>query len=365
MKLAIEGGTPVREELLQFHKPSVSYAEVNKIRSVLLSGWLTYGSKCKQLEDKIKSYTRFKHCIVLNSCTSGLILAVSLLKGESDTIQTSDNTFIATANAIELNGQKTELLDINPRTLNMIDPTKDSIIVNYGGNIKHIRRKTGFVIEDSAHSFVPKRRQFKSDITLFSFYSTKTMTTGTGGAICWDKNLDEEQVRSLCLHGLTTKALDRYKTGSLDYDCKQPGNNLLMDDIHAAIGLCQIQNIANFTERRLEIAKRYIKAFKHSNVSLPVKFIENKVFHLFPVLVKNKEFFMKALRAEGIATSSHFKPLHRFTYYKKKYNLTDEQFPMSSYVYDKEVSLPIYPSMTESDVDDVIKAVRKLGEPVC
>jgi UDP-4-amino-4,6-dideoxy-N-acetyl-beta-L-altrosamine transaminase len=391
-KPALAGGRPVRENFLPAFKPFINDAEINEVIDTLKSGWITTGPKVKLFEEEVQEFIGSKHAIAVSSCTSALHLSlVAYGVGSGDEVITTPFTFASTINVIIHQGAKPVFVDIDRETYNIdvtriedniTEKTRAIIPVHYAGHpcemddLMEIAQKYDLIIiEDAAHAFsaLYKGRKIGTigHITCFSFYATKNLTTGEGGMITTNDDEVAEKVRMLRLHGMSRDAWKRYTSkGSWYYEVVYPGYKYNMTDIQAALGLAQLRKINHMQRRREEIAKMYNEAFDDlTEVIIPqVKDYVRHSWHLYPILLEtnllkiNRNTFIEALKAENIGTSVHFIPIHLHPYYREKYGFKQGDFPNAEYVYEREISLPIYPSMTDEDVETVITAVKKIVE---
>ena len=331
-----------------------------------------------------------KHAVAVNSGTAALHLALDAIGiSEGDEVIVPAMTFAATAEVVLYFKAKPVLVDCQRDTLNL-DPTqieaaitsktKAIIPVHFGGQpcemdrILDIAKKHNLrVIEDAAHA-LPASDHGRTigtigDITCFSFYATKTITTGEGGMATTENSEWAERMRMMSLHGISHDAWKRYtKEGSWYYEILYPGFKYNLTDIAAAIGIEQLKKCNEFWEARQRIAMNYAKAFADlQEIQLPT--CRNDVqhaWHLFVIQLNlerlkiNRNQFIEALREKEIGTSVHFIPLHLHPYYRDKFGYKPEDFPNASAVFERIISLPIYPKMTEGNVRDVIVAVRQL-----
>lgn len=380
----------VRAKFLPFALPSIDNEEIKEVIDTLKSGWITTGPKTHMFEEKIKKYIGANHVIAVNSCTSALHLSlvVSGIK-QGDEVITTPLTFASTANTIVHQGAKPVFVDIkrdtyniDPRKIeeNISDKTKAIIPVHYAGQpcemneILKIAEKNDLkVIEDAAHAIGAEYHGKKigtiGDITCFSFYATKNITTGDGGAVVANNDEIAEKIRILSLHGMSKDAWKRYSSkGSWYYEITYPGYKYNMTDIQAALGLHQIDKLDEFIKIRKKYCIMYNMGFKDMEEIITPYVKENvkHVRHLYPILIKpellkiNRNKFIEALREENIGTSVHFIPLHLHPFYREKYGYVVGDYPNAEYVYNNLISLPLYPKMTEEDVYDVITAIKKL-----
>lgn len=389
-KLAILGGKPVRNDFLPPFRPTVGDEEINEVIDTLKSDWVTTGPKTHEFEKMFKEYIGCKYAIALNSCTAGLHLSlVATGIDEGDEVITSPFTFAATVNVIVHQGAKPVFVDIRTDTYN-IDPkkieaaisekTKAIICVHYAGQpcdmdeIMAIAKKHNLlVIEDAAHALSATYKGKKigtiGDVTAFSFYATKIITTAEGGMVTTDDDNLAEKIGLLSLHGMSKDAWKRYSSeGSWYYEVLYPGYKYNMTDIQASMGIQQLKKLDKLQEARKAIARLYTNAFRDMpEITKP--YIGEGVepsWHLYPVLINtdllkiDRDKFIEALRAENIGTSVHFIPIHLHPYYRDRFGFKRGDFPNAEYVYERIISLPLYPRMTERDAEDVVVAVKRI-----
>lgn len=389
-KPALEGGDPVRAEFLPFGLPLLGKEEEEEVVETLKSGWLTTGPRTKRLEEDFKDYIGCKHTICVNSCTAALHLAlVALGIGEGDEVITSPVTWPATANVIIHAGAVPVFADVEKDTLN-IDPekieekitskTKAIIPVHMAGQpcdmdrIHKIAKKHKlFVIEDAAHAIGAEYKGRKigtlSDITCFSFYPIKNMTTIEGGLITTDNDEWADNMRINSLHGVSKDAWKRYSSSEfIHHEVVYPGFKYNMSDIQAAIGIHQLKRLEGFIDRRRDITNMYNDAFKSTH-AIEVPSVSKDIkhaYHLYIVVLNTDELkvdrdvIMQAINKENIGTGLHFRSLHVQQYYKDSFGHKAEDLPAANYLSDRILSLPLYPKMTRYDVDSVIKTVNKV-----
>lgn len=403
---------------LPFALPDVDDAEMQQIKEALDSGWVTTGPKTKQFETEFAQAVGAKHAVAVNSCTAAMHLtleAIGLRPG--DEVITTPYTFAATAEVIRYFDAKPVLVDVDPRCLN-IDPTqiegaitprtKAIIPVHIAGlpaemdAIAAIATQHGLpIVEDAAHAFPSKYkgRMIGSAVSdqssvighqsllgeedlppatchlqhaaCFSFYATKTLTTGEGGMICTDDDALAERCRIMALHGISKDAWKRYTAeGSWYYEIVAPGYKYNMTDIAAGMGLAQLAKAERMALRRQEIAGRYSHAFDSvPQVQTPHDRSDcQHAWHLYMLRLNlglwriDRAQFVEELKRRNIGTSVHFIPLHLHPYYRDTYGYRPEDFPVACREYQREISLPIYSKMTDQDVQDVINAVLDIVE---
>jgi len=371
---------------IKFHRPSIGKEEKKKVLEVLKSGWLTMGEKTVEFEDNFSKYIGCKHSISVNSCTAALHLALAAIGlKEGDEVIIPDMTFTATAEVITYFKAKPIIVDIKEGDL-LIDPekikkaitkkTKAVIPVHYGGQpcdmdeiIDIAKKHNLYVIDDSAHCLPAYYKNKKigtiGDITCFSFYATKTITTGEGG-MCTTENYEwAEKIKILRLHGISKDAWKRYsKEGNWYYEVVEAGFKYNLTDIQAAIGIEQLKKADYFYEKRKEIAEFYIENFKNLKGLRTIELHKDRTnsWHLFPIFLDldylkiSRNEFIEKLKERGIQTSVHFIPLHKHPFYKSL-GYKEKDFPVSEKVYNQIISLPIYPSLNKKEVNYVIENI--------
>lgn len=390
-KPAIEGGKKTRKKgQLSPFPYSFGKEEINEVVDTLKSGWITTGPKTHKFEEMVKKYVGCKYIVALNSCTAGLHLSlIAAGVGHGDEVITTPFTFAATANVILHVGAKPVFVDIQKGTFN-IDPslikkaitkkTKAIMPVHYGGHpcdmdeILAIAKKHNLVvIEDAAHAIGAKYKGKNigtiSDYTSFSFYATKNITTAEGGMVCLKNESAEKKIKIMSLHGMDRNAWKRYgKGGYWYYEIKYPGFKYNMTDIQASMGIWQLKKLDKFISKRERVARFYNKSFKDlPEVKVPLvrKYVKH-ARHLYSIMLDldkikiDRDQFFKALDAENIGTSVHFIPVHLHPYYRDKFNFKRGDYPNAEYVFDRIISLPMNPTMTKKDMQDVVNAVRKI-----
>ena len=380
----------MNSKFIPFHKPAIGEDEIQSVVETLRSGWLTTGYKVKSFEENFARYVGAQYAVAVNSGTAALHLgldAVDLKEGDEVILPTM--TFAATAEVVLYFKAKPVLVDCQRDTLN-IDPTqieaaitprtKVVIPVHMAGQpcdmtqILNIAHQHGLcVVEDAAHALPAddrgKRIGTIGDITCFSFYATKTITTGEGGMVTTASEAWAERMRIMSLHGISHDAWKRYtKEGSWYYEVLYPGFKYNLTDIAAAIGIEQLKKCDRFWQARERIALLYQHGFADlAEIQLPTcRENAQHAWHLFVIQLNlerlkiTRNEFIEALREQSIGTSVHFIPLHLHPYYRDRFGYKPEDFPNASAVFDRIVSLPIYPGMTESDVEKVIEAVTNI-----
>jgi perosamine synthetase len=377
-------------EFLPFHKPDIGEAEAEAVLDTLRSGWLTTGPKVKKFEADFAKYVGCSHAVAVNSGTAALHLALDAIGvKEGDEIIVPAMTFAATAEVIFYLKAKPVLVDCEADTLNLyterieaaITPrTKAIIPVHLAGQPCEMNRILEIaklhklkVIEDAAHALPASYRDKKigtiGDVTCFSFYATKTITTGEGG-MATTENLEwANRMRMMSLHGISLDAWDRYKEkGSWYYEIVRPGYKYNLTDIAAALGIEQLKRCDDFYQARRRIAAQYHEAFAElPEIQPPTSAPDMQhAWHLYVIQLNlerlriNRQEFIKALKSQNIGTSVHFIPLHLHPFYRDTFGYRPADFPQATATFERIISLPIYPKMAEANVHDVIIAVRKL-----
>ena len=381
-----------RENFLPFHSPVIGEREIAAVVEVLKSGWLTTGAKVREFERDFCRFIGCSHAVAVNSGTAALHLAlaaIGLKPGDEVILPTM--TFAATAEVVLYFGAKPVLVDCEPDTLNMdsahlgaalTSKTRAIIPVHFGGQSCDMERILKFahehdlrVIEDAAHalpsSFHGRRVGTIGDITCFSFYATKTITTGEGGMATTENPQWADKMRMLSLHGISHDAWNRYSAeGSWYYEILTPGYKYNLTDLAACLGIEQLKQCDEFYQRRQSIAAAYDHGFADlAEIQTPVCRPDvQHAWHLYVIQLQldrlrtDRHDFVEALREKNIGTSVHFIPLHRHPYYRDTFGYRPEDFSSASAVFERIISLPIYPKMSDEDVEDVIAAVRSIVE---
>jgi len=375
---------PVRAEFLPFCLPTIGAAEKEEILAVLDSGWLTAGSVAARFEEALAEYVGAQRVVALSSCTAALHLSLLAAGvGAGDEVIVPSLTFCSTVNVIVHCGARPVFADVDPANLTIAPAEVERLItgktravvpVHYAGYpcemdaIREIASAHGAkVIEDAAHALGAryKDRMIGSvgDATCFSFYPTKTITTGEGGALATDDADLAERVRLLSLHGMTRDAWQRYTSAaSWQYQVSVPGFKYNTTDLEAALGLRQLERVEEFIEARETLWAEYVARLSGlDEISLPLLPPSGRhARHLFVVQLKlgcrvSRDELVERLRAENIGTSVHFLPVHMQPYYRKLF--PDVSLPVTESAFERILSLPLYPRMTEGDVADVTEAL--------
>jgi dTDP-4-amino-4,6-dideoxygalactose transaminase len=382
---------------LPFALPEIGEEEINEVVDTLRSGWVTTGPKARRFEGDFAAFlgdeTRGErlHCIAVNSATAGLHLALEALGiGPGDEVITTTHTFTATAEVVRYLGADVKLVDIDPATLN-IDPaaveaaitprTKCIMPVHYAGlaadmpAILDIARRHGLkVVEDAAHALPTTSGgqlvgTLGSDVTVFSFYANKTITTGEGGMLVTRDAALAQRAKVMRLHGISRDAFDRFtsKVPSWYYEVIAPGFKYNLTDIAAALGLQQLKKALRFQEQREAIALAYQAGLASLPLQLPSgpKKGDLHSWHLYVVRLKDgggvsRDAVVQHLHERGIGCSVHYVPLHVQPYWRDRYGLKQEWFPHSQYAYERLISLPVHTRMGAPEVARVVAALSEV-----
>lgn len=379
-----------------FFKASIGKEEEDAVLKVLRSGWLTTGKEAAAFEKEFAEKINVPYAFAVNSNTSGMILAMEacgVKKGNA--VITTPYTFVSTAtSACHLGAEvyfadtEKETYSISPDSIRKILESPEGknvaaiVPVHIGGNVCNMEKITALakqynvkVIEDCAHSFPSKTSSGYAgalgDCGVFSFYATKTITTGEGGMITVKDENIAGRISTMRLHGMNRDAWDRYTSpkASWEYDIVAPGYKSNLPDILAALGRVQLSRACEFYEKRKVHAQKYNRAFKDFDfIKLPPD-LQGNAWHLYLMrldltkLKCSRDVFAKELQNLGIGISVHFIPLFHFTYWKNRYSeFTAENFPNAQQHYIETISIPLWPDMTDEMTNYVIECVKKTGE---
>ena len=399
------------EKAVPFFRPDLGDAEIDEVVATLRSGWLTSGPRVKRFETEFAAAVRGAHAVAVNSCTAALHLAVEALglkAGQVVAIPTM--TFAATGEVLRYLGALPLLVDCEPSTQNMdLDdlerkvaalragrlpgafppdaPVVGVIPVHVGGFLMDVgavqaaaKRHGLWVVEDAAHAFpaawrasaaAPWQRcgEGTADVSCFSFYANKTITTGEGGMAVTGRSDLAERMRLMSLHGLSHDAWERYSGGrSWDYRIIAPGFKYNLTDVAAAIGLVQLARAETLRAERERIAGRYRAALEGvEEIELPpISADRVHSWHLFPIRLRldrlqiDRNAFLEELRDRGVGFSVHWRPLHLHPYYREVFGWTPQHLPAATAVWERLVSLPLFPGMSEDEIVRVTQSVAEL-----
>jgi dTDP-4-amino-4,6-dideoxygalactose transaminase len=354
---------------------------------VIRSRWLTMGSVTQEFEQAFAGLLGVKHALAVSNCTHALHLAcLSLGIGPGDEVILPSLTFVATANAVLYTGaevcfadiQSLDDLTIAPREIekNITGRTKAIMVMHYGGYpcqmqaiLEIARRHNLAVIEDAAHApgatLAGRALGTWGDVGCFSFFSNKNLATGEGGMLVTNRDDIAGRVKLLRSHGMTSLTWDRHQGHAYSYDVVELGNNYRIDEMRAALGLAQLHKLERNNARRGQLTGHYRKALLGSSVQIPfADSAGHPAYHLLPVLLpldSDRQGFMEHMRAAGIQTSIHYPPVHHFSYYRRRYpGIT---LPVTEAAAAREVTLPLYPTLSDSEVNYVLKTIQEIITP--
>ena len=379
-------------EFLPFALPEIGEEEIAEVAAVLRSGWVTTGPRARQFEADFAGFLGGAvETVAVNSATAGLHLALEALGvGPGDQVITCTHTFTATAEVIRYLGAEPVLVDVDWNTLCIdvaavaaaITPrTRVIIPVHFGGRAAEmapllaLAQRHGLrVVEDAAHALPATCGgqlvgTLASDITVFSFYANKTMTTGEGGMLVTRDPALARRARTMRLHGISRDAFDRFtaKVPSWYYEVVAPGFKYNLTDIAAALGIHQLRKLQQFQAARARIAAAYDEAFADLPLSLPPQPAagDQHAWHLYVIRLHadagvTRDAMIDGLFGKGIGCSVHYIPLHLQPYWRDSLNLEPAMFPVSQRCFEQGLSLPIYSRMTDADVARVITGVREI-----
>jgi dTDP-4-amino-4,6-dideoxygalactose transaminase len=380
---------------IPFAKVSCKGNEFDYLKEVIESGWLTTAGKAQKFEELFAQKVGATYACAVNSCTAALHLGIEALGVQSgDKVFVPSMTFTASAEVVRYLGADPVFLDVEYGT-SLLTPAiledaikehpevKYLVVVHFGGQsaemtnenqtgILGICRKHGIkILEDAAHafpaSFEGQMVGSMGDITCFSFYANKTITTGEGGMLTTNDETLYKRVKVMRLHGINRDVWDRFTSDkpSWEYDVVAPGYKYNMPDVNAAIGLAQMEQADAFREGRMEVARFYYENLSSCDwIDLPMLKVgmNEHAWHLFPLVLNaqsrvSRNRFIELMAEAGIGTSVHYKPLFHMTYYKETYQLHAKDFPNAERIWQGTVSLPIFPGLTKNELDYIVKTI--------
>lgn len=388
-----------------FFKPSFSDEEKKAVCDVIDSGWLTTGNVTHDFEKEFADFVGAKHALAVNSNTSGTILAMEACGVNAGKIViTTPYTFVSTAaSALHLNAdvifadteadsysiapKKIEEILEKLKTEGKIESVAAIVPVHIGGNLCDMEKITSlakkysteknkiYVIEDCAHAFPSRTKSgfagTLGDAGVFSFYATKTITTGEGGMVTTNDDALAKRITQMRLHGMDRDAWDRYTSdkASWEYDIIAPGFKSNLPDVLSAIGRVQLRKADLFFEKRKKIVKKYNEAFKDCDfLTLPPDG-EGNAWHLYMIQLNIEKLdctrneFAKELQSSGLGISMHFIAIYNFSYWKERYpEFTPKKFPNAQKHYERSITIPLWPDMTEEMADYVVETVIQTGK---
>lgn len=390
--LALYGGKPVRKDILPYGHQWIDEDDIAAVAAALRGEWITQGPTVEAFERKVAEYCGAQYAVAMSSGTAALhaaCLAAGI--GPGDEAITTPITFAATANAVLYCGGRPVFADIRPDTLT-IDPkdierritprTRAILPVDFAGlpsdmdSIREIAERHGLVvIEDAAHSlgarYKGRRVGSLADMTVFSFHPVKHITTGEGGMVLTDNKVLYDRLRRIRHHGIVrAPSQEGAQWKAWYYEIPEIGYNFRLTDFQCALGISQMKKLDAFVARRREIADKYRRALADLEaLKLPVEPEEyESSYHIFVVqlvlehLRADRDTIFDALRAEGIGVNVHYVPVHLHPYYRERFGYAPGSYPCAEAYFERALTLPLFPAMTEQDVTDVITAVRKVLE---
>lgn len=390
-KLAINGGKPVREKMLPYGHQWIGEEDIAAVTAILQSDWLTTGPKVSEFEREFAGSVGAKEAVAVSNGTAALHAAMYALGiGPMDEVIVSPMTFAASANCIAFQCGAPVFSDVDANTL-LLEPskinlkvtprTKAIVAVDYAGqpcDYDALRKLTDKyelkLVADSCHSLgaIYKGRKVGSlaDLNIFSLHPVKHITTGEGGVITTDDSELARKMRIFRNHGISSDHRQREKEGSWYYEMIDLGFNYRLTDFQCALGISQLQKLPGWIDRRRKIAGCYDNAFKNSSIIKPLGKNPDTIhaYHLYVIklntalLKATRSEIFSALRAEGIGVNVHYIPVHLHPFYREKFGTALGLCPIAEQCYEQIISLPIFPRMSEDDIDDVVNAVFKVTE---
>lgn len=388
-KLAIEGGAPVRRDLLPYGSQAIDDEDIASVVEVLRSEWLTTGPKVEEFERAFAVATGSREAVAVSNGTAALHAAMHALDIKpGDEVIATTMTFAASVNAIVYQGGTPVFTDVDPETL-LICPrqveakitarTKAIVAVDYAGQpadydaLQTIADRHNLsIIADACHaiggSYKSRAVGSLADLSTFSFHPVKHITTGEGGMITTDDAELAGRMRTFRNHGITTDHRQRAEQGGFFYEQIELGYNYRLTDFQCALGLSQLRKLPGFVLRRQELAARYDAAFADLPAvrALRVRPDVSHAYHLYVVmfdlerLTADRATIFAALRAEGVGANVHYIPVHLHPFYRARFGTRPGMLPVAEAAYERIITLPMFPTMTDGDADDVIAAVAKV-----
>lgn len=382
---------------LPFALPDLGQEEIDEVVDSMRSGWITTGPKAARFEDEFRKYVGSRHAFAVNSATSGLHLALDAIGIErGDKVVTTPYTFTATSEVVRYFDADPIYCDIDERTLNIDTQTLESVveaaIAQHGrkvkaimpvhiagqacdmGKILEIARRHGLrVVEDAAHAlpttFEGRMVGTMSDVTVFSFYATKTLATAEGGMVVTEDDELARRIKVMRLHGFNRDAWDRYNSpkASWYYEIVAPGYKYNMPDMAAAMGLHQLAKCERFAARRKAMAERYDRELSGlDGIQLPhvERRADRHAWHLYVIQMNPqwRDAFFEKMKEHGIGCSVHFIPLHLQPYWRDRYGFVPESFPHALAAFQRVMSLPLYTKMSDDDQTRVVDALKAVHQ---
>ncbi len=392
-ELAVHGGKPAAPKMILFGEPKIGEEEIEEVVATLRSGWIGTGPKTKEFENRFADYVGVRHAVAVSSCTGALHLSLFVSGiGPGDEVITTPLTFTATVNAIMHVGATPVFVDVDPETFNL-DPerveakitprTKAILPVHFGGLSNDMnalttiaRKHKLIVIEDAAHAvggvYDGKKIGSSGNLTCFSFYANKNLTTAEGGMITLNDAGLKKKLEMLRLHGMEVDAWKRYKVTRLIHSrVIYPGFKYNLTDFQSSLGLHQLKKLEAFLTIRERYAAMYDEAFRElfglRFQFRPTDLRNNRhALHLYVILLDlenlsvSRDEFVYALRMENIGAAIHYTALHMEPYYQKTFNLGAGNLPVAEWISERTLTLPLSPALSEDDIHNVIRGFKKV-----
>lgn len=358
--------------------PALGREEIEALKAVIESGWITMGERVSAFENRFAELHGAPSAAAVDSCTAGLHLCLAALGiGEGDEVIVPSLTFVATVNAVlytratpvfvDVESEDRPHISIEAAKRKITPKTRAVIVMHYAGYLadmdswREFADKHGIaLVEDAAHAPGVDGVGVKSDASAFSFFSNKNITTAEGGMVLARDPKVLERVRLMRAHGMTATTLDRYKGHAHSYDVVELGYNYRMDELRAAVGLVQLERLAEWNERRRELTALYRRALAGiEGVRVPFDERDKTSAHIMPVLLPDgtdRRAVMDGMRERGVQTSVHYPPAHLFSYHSKKF--PGVTLPVTERFCGRELTLPLYPALTDADVQHVATALE-------
>jgi len=370
----------IKRKTVSLSDPMLGDLEANVLADVIESGWLTMGQRVARFETAFAELHDRKEAVAVSSCTAALHLGLAALgMGPGDEVLVPSLTFVATANAVLYTGATPIFVDIEALTVphmsledaaTKITPnTRAVIIMHYGGYLADMQVWRDFadqhglwLIEDAAHAPESAGRDGLADVSAYSFFSNKNMTTAEGGMLLARDLKILKTIRLLRTHGMTSSTLDRYQGHAFSYDVTALGYNYRMDELRAALGLVQLQKLPSMNKRRRRLTLLYHHLISEAclNVALPFQKNWETDAHLLTVILPkgvDRQRIMQTLREQGIQSSIHYPPIHMFSCYRDRF--LGKPLPNTEDFFQRELSLPLHPTLSENDIEFVVGRLQK------
>jgi perosamine synthetase len=387
--LALDGGAPIRRRMLPYSRQTVDGTDIESVVEVLRGEWLTTGPKVKEFEQAFAVAVQAPEAVAVSSGTAALHAAMHALDiAPGDEVIVPALTFAATANCVVYQGASPVFADVEADTL-LIDPadvaakitprTRAIIAVDYAGQpcdyeaLRRLTERYGLaLVADACHSLGARWKSRPvgtlADLNVFSLHAVKAMTTGEGGVITADNAASARRMRCFRNHGVTSDHFQRDREGSWFYEMAELGYNYRLSDLQCALGVTQLAKLRPWIERRRAIARRYNEALAPMTGVEPLRLRGDaeSAYHLYVVrldarcLGADRARIFAALRAEGIGVNVHYLPVHLHPFYRRRFGTKPGMCPHAEAAYETILSLPIFPAMTDDDIEDVIQALWKV-----